>query len=506
MTSTARRPDTPILDPNNPLTSHLIGFWDFRRALHGNGPDFHPVGRTFRPFLVYDAGPIWRTGSLGDALWFDGTGAWRLELDIRGGLGANLIRDLTMLAIVERPALVTDILGGPFSLAYHTGAGTSDAFDIDESGTLALRIRARGSSGVNSLPAGVPDQSNPDMPYVAIITATRDWYHRLAVWSPEPLGGSTTVFRRMAYADEPAGLEWRPADPTRFAVGTQVNAFNNYSDPFHGLVYAVAIWRRSLSPMEMQALVQDPWAPVREDTVLFWIPAGTGGITGTLSATQQGDTLAGAGSVMVSGSLSTGQAGNTLAGAGSVEVSGQAQPIQAGDSTAASGSVSITGQAQVSQADDALASAGSVVIVGTLATSQAGDTLTSTATTGARGSLDRVQDGQTITAAGRVAVAGVAQPSQGRDTGAGSGSVAVAGALTSVQASDTISAVGAVAIRAISTMAQADQSLTARQIAALVVLQADVAIHTVTLEDVAIRTVALEDVAVRTVALEDVAT
>lgn len=82
-------------------------------------------------------------------------------------------------------------------------------------------------------------------------------------------------------------------------------------------------------------------------------PAATG-ISGSLTVTQDDNTLSATGSLLISGTASLTQADNTLAATGSLAITGSANISQADNTLAATGSVAITGVANITQADNTL--------------------------------------------------------------------------------------------------------------------------------------------------------
>lgn len=91
----------------------------------------------------------------------------------------------------------------------------------------------------------------------------------------------------------------------------------------------------------------------------FWFePAAGGGITGTLAASEDGDTAAISGQVIVQGALAASEVGDTAALAGQVIVQGALAASESGDTFAASGTVLVQGAMAASEGSDTFAATG----------------------------------------------------------------------------------------------------------------------------------------------------
>jgi hypothetical protein len=171
-----------------------------------------------------------------------------------------------------------------------------------------------------------------------------------------------------------------------------------------------------------------------------------GPANGTLSATQDANTLSSAGSVRVDGALAATAADGTLSAAGSVRVDGALAATQADASISAAGSVRVDGALAISQADGAISAAGSVRVDGALAATQAGATLSAAGSVRVDGALGATQADATLSSAGTVSIAGSLAATQGDGSLSAAGSVRVDGALGVTAEDAAVSSAGSVRV------------------------------------------------------------
>lgn len=144
---------------------------------------------------------------------------------------------------------------------------------------------------------------------------------------------------------------------------------NNALTRAWGQVKDYFIWSRTLGPAEVADHAIDPWAMFRsdDDWLVTLLTSGGSGVTGTIAATEGGDTLAASGSVQTVGTIAAVEAKDVLAAAGKVFITGTLPLQEAGDVLAASGTVSQparTGTIAATESGDSISMPGSNGAVG----------------------------------------------------------------------------------------------------------------------------------------------
>ncbi|MDK1377108.1 MULTISPECIES: hypothetical protein [unclassified Sinorhizobium] len=110
--------------------------------------------------------------------------------------------------------------------------------------------------------------------------------------------------------------------------------------------------------------------------------AAGGGIVGSASITEAGDTISAAATLALRASLAATEAGDSVSASAKLELSGVASMTEADDSLSATGSIasnSRTGAASITEADDALASPATLAIKAAAAITESDDTLSAAA-------------------------------------------------------------------------------------------------------------------------------
>jgi len=149
-------------------------------------------------------------------------------------------------------------------------------------------------------------------------------------------------------------------------------------------------------------------APVQYGVAVEFKAAAASSISGTLSKTLAGVTLAATGKVAIAGVLSKTLAGVTTTATGKVALTGAVAKTLAGVTLSASGKVAVSGTSAVTLAGATLQATGKAALVGTLAQALAGVTLSSSGTVSLTGVLAQTLGGVTLSATGAVAITGSA--------------------------------------------------------------------------------------------------
>lgn len=189
----------------------------------------------------------------------------------------------------------------------------------------------------------------------------------------------------------------------------------------------------------------------------------TSGATGTLSITQDANTITATGTVAIAGALAKTQDNNTISATGWRTITGVLSVNQDAQAISAAGVVAIAGALSKSQADQTLTGTGTVAIAGALSKAQDANTISATGTVAdagvITGSLAITQDANSITAAGKVAIAGAGTIIQAEQTITANGKVAIVGAASITQDNQTSSAAGTVLARGTLSKTQDAQTI-----------------------------------------------
>jgi len=225
---------------------------------------------------------------------------------------------------------------------------------------------------------------------------------------------------------------------------------------------------------ELSNLFDAPWQLFKnvQRRIYFDMGAAGGGAsTGTLSATQSGDSLTGAAQLVLSATLSAAQDSNTLTGQAALALSGALSIAQASDSLAANGTVAstaITGTLTAAQGANTLSAQGALPIIGTLSASQASNTITTQGVLAIGASLSATQSVNTITAQAALALSGTLSATQVSDTLIANGTSTHSGDLSVTQTGNTLSGLGALSLSGYLAATQADNTLSASAVLAIV--------------------------------------
>ena len=231
-------------------------------------------------------------------------------------------------------------------------------------------------------------------------------------------------------------------------------------------IFFAAVLPGALSDEHIARLTENPYLIIKPAAETIPLPTAAGGSdrTGTLSATQAGDTLTGSGQLALAATLSATQASNALTGQAALALAGTLSATQASDSLAASGTVGsspIAGTLSATQASNSITAQGALAIGATLSATQAGNTITANGSSTHSGDLSVTQDSNTLTGAGALSLSGYLSATQSGDTLSASAVLAIVGSMSATQAADTLAATGARDLFATLSAVQASQTLTA---------------------------------------------
>lgn len=227
---------------------------------------------------------------------------------------------------------------------------------------------------------------------------------------------------------------------------TGLNRYNNASLMVVRYVLG-GVAKRVWSPGDVLDYRRNPWQQLKQRHLRVFFPAGTG-ITGTVAATEEADTLAASGQVLVSGTVAATEANDTLAASGSVIVTGTVAATESADTMAATGAVLVSGTVAATEANDTLAASGIVSsgIEGTVTATEANDTLAATGGVLIAGTLAATEENDTLAASGELVlpITGTVAATEENDVLAASGLVLeiIVGTVAATEANDTMAAVG----------------------------------------------------------------
>ena len=170
------------------------------------------------------------------------------------------------------------------------------------------------------------------------------------------------------------------------------------------------------------------------------------GVSGSLAATEAGDTAAVSGVVKWVATLAVTEAGDVSAITGTVDWKGTLAVTEIGDTASSTGVVDWKGTLAATESGDTAASAGGIYGTGTLASTEANDTASisgTIATPAVTGTLSATEAGDTAASPGVVDWKGTLAATDAGDSAAISGGIYATGTLAATEAQDTMSAAGA---------------------------------------------------------------
>lgn len=255
-------------------------------------------------------------------------------------------------------------------------------------------------------------------------------------------------------------------------AATNEYLFSGYSAQFVGDINHFASLP-GCSAALITALSVNPWHVFKARARKTWLPttAAAGASTGSVSATQAGDSLTGSGQLALAATLSATQAGNTLTGQGALAISATLTQTQAADtlsSTGTLGASGITGTLSATQASNSITAQGALAIGATLSATQASNTVTAHGELAIGATLSATQASNTITAQAALALSGSLTATQAGDTLTASGTGAHSGDLSATQANNTLTGSGALSLSGYLTATQAGDTLSASAVLAIV--------------------------------------
>lgn len=163
--------------------------------------------------------------------------------------------------------------------------------------------------------------------------------------------------------------------------GPAIGNFYNYTSSnraFIGRIFVAGISPTALSDAEIKSLSSNPWQIFMPANRPLYFDLGAGGaVTGTVSFTEDNDTLAASGKIIHRATASFTEADDTLAATGRLIHYGSAAFTESNDTAAATGSVGTTGvygDVAFAESDDTLAALGRIIHRGTATITEADDT------------------------------------------------------------------------------------------------------------------------------------
>jgi hypothetical protein len=339
--------------------------------------------------------------------------------------------------------------------------GTKNLFSVSgyDAGTIFSLKHANWSRTISAL------EQVAWTAYTASITAPDgEWVPIMWVHAPCNSGNASTL-----YVGDQIASYTASGTPAGTSAGNIIVNIGGGQDS----VTAPILFDRLLSNAEY-AFLSKSMAPVFRNKSLIYFDmgaAGGGASTGTLSATQSGDSLTGAAQLVLSATLSAAQDSNTLTGQAALALSGALSIAQASDSLAANGTVAstaITGTLTAAQGANTLSAQGALPIIGTLSASQASNTITTQGVLAIGASLSATQSVNTITAQAALALSGTLSATQVSDTLIANGTSTHSGDLSVTQTGNTLSGLGALSLSGYLAATQADNTLSASAVLAIV--------------------------------------
>lgn len=214
--------------------------------------------------------------------------------------------------------------------------------------------------------------------------------------------------------------------------------------------------------------------------------AAGGAITGTLTATEAGDTLSAAALLAAFGTLAATEADDTVSAAAQLRAFGTLTAAEADDTLSASARIGLVGTLAGTEANDNLSAAAQLRasatltateaadtasgaaqlrITATLSASEAGDALSAEASVGDVGgeaitaTLAATEADDTLSAAAGLRIAATLTAAEGADTLSAAGTLRATAALTATEAADTLSAAAQLRIAASLAATEAGDTL-----------------------------------------------
>lgn len=189
------------------------------------------------------------------------------------------------------------------------------------------------------------------------------------------------------------------------------------------------------------------------------VPAG--GISGTASITEAGDTVSATATVLIAGVAAITEADDTASGAAGVLIAGVLASTEADDTLASTSTLAIAAVLAATEADDSLAATGTLAIVGTLSATEADDTLAATGVGSSlnTGALSATEADDTVAAAATLSIAGVAAISEANDAASGAAGLSIVGSASITEGDDTTAATGTLALKGLLSANDNDDTL-----------------------------------------------
>jgi hypothetical protein len=179
--------------------------------------------------------------------------------------------------------------------------------------------------------------------------------------------------------------------------------------------------------------------------IMAWKNVAPPTVTGTLSSTEQADTVTSTGALAIAGSLSASETADTLTASATVAqapVDGTLNATEAADTLTAEGLQERQATADITEAADTLSAFGSETAgrVGTVAATETADTLTGTGTLAISGSVTATEQADTLTATTALPIAGAVSATEAADTLLAEGQRTRQGTLSATEQADTLDA------------------------------------------------------------------
>ena len=244
---------------------------------------------------------------------------------------------------------------------------------------------------------------------------TGTWYRVAATMTGAT---DTEIFKNTTSLDSDSLAGTHPQNSETLKLGNIENVSGTFTDfPFDGKMKAVMLHNSIPSSDIRTTLDNNQKAPGTfwDSTAAVTSPASTG-VTGTLSLTDGGETLAFTGEVPVTGTMTLTDGGEDLDFTGNVPISGTMSLTDGGEVLTFSGLNTTNGTMTLTDGGETISMTGEVPVTGSLDITDGGESLTFSGSLGLSGTLAITDGGETIALTGSVPVTGTMTLTDGGET------------------------------------------------------------------------------------------
>lgn len=413
-------PPNTHIDRSSPLAQGLVFVW---------GPGYY-VGSTA---TLPRPSPLFGTdiaSKFGRGKKFNGTGS---TAQVFTGQGVSQNDNFTYFALIRAPSVLNTN-----RCVITTGSGTNAA-GLMFTNTGAFALRNAGGTVFDSVSGQV---AASELCFVAITRRPSD----TRFFKNGRLVGSGTNATAIPISTAPA-------------IGTSTGA-GLYWD---GDIYLAGVFKRALSDSEIISLSDNPWQIFESNQRELWVDTPVTGVTGTLSKTEDNETLSATSTVDIFASLSATEANDTLSATATREVYGTASITDANDTLSATATIDVFGTISRTEDNETVSSTATVLVQASLAATEGNDTLSSTATIAVQATFSVTEGNDTLSSTATREIYGTLSITEGDETLTSTAVIGstVTGSLAVTEDNETLSATAILEVKATLSKTEDGETLSA---------------------------------------------